>query len=192
MLLGIPCCFSMGLTCWFKHGSFSLATSWFHPSSYCMFAATQTNTLKLHSIGNICCHIMADLVLASASCFVGEALKSNGLLLLLTVFSTQGLCFVFVYLVVKWDMWCNLCSCGITILIFIWLFTHDWFPCFHGIGMSLSFCILDISQNPSVPGWENIFAQIFGEFSSFSALKFRWSCQRFPRFSVLFLPPCET
>lgn len=95
MLLGIPCCFSMGLTCWFKHGSFSLATSWFHPGSNCMFAATQTNTLKLHSIGNVCCHIMADLVLVSAGCLEGEALKSVGLLLSLTVFSTQELCFCF-------------------------------------------------------------------------------------------------
>lgn len=54
------------------------------------------------------------------------------------------------------------------------------------------FCILGISLSPSVRGWEDIFAEIFCEFSSLSAQKFWCSCQPFPRFSVLFLPPRET
>lgn len=146
VLLGIPCLFSLGLTCWSNCWSFSLATSWFpcvtqitcwqqHKQTLWGYAAFTMYALLSHAV----CLNVTD------SCFEGKALKSG---LLLTVFSFGERCFVLVYLVGKWGMWCD-----VIFSYYSHIFAFQVVK--SGTGTSLFFSAFLTFL--SVPGWENIF-----------------------------------
>lgn len=160
----------------------SLLTSWFHSDSHCTFTTNTNKYFKNSTEFRICCHVC--LALCQRHSF--RRRSTEIWIIGNSIFNKRVLC---LYLVWKWEI-CNLCFCGkqnINIYLHIW---NLWFPGSQKWDRYVLFFFFAFLTFLRIQIW--IFAQIFVKFSSFSAQMFRWSCQPFPRFSVLFLPPRET